>query len=305
MEIRQLEYFKALIETGTFSAAAQRVGVAQPSLSQQILKLEQELGEALVIRSRNGIKLTEAGELLRGKAQSILTGIGDIERVFSGRTGTDKGRINMGAIPTIAPYLLPPALAKFRDKQPHVGIDLLENKTEHLLEKILSGEIDFAIASDIDAVVSGVADEELYREELLLAVSNHSPFAKRRQLTLDDLREASLLVLQDGHCLKDDTIRQCRAHDFKPRQGLRCANLETLLGLIEANLGVAFIPWMAIATHRHRALKFRRLHGVTFTRSIRLLGLVDKKYSEAEQQLIKILVGTKKRAGSRDGMRRR
>ncbi|QQL44907.1 LysR family transcriptional regulator [Sulfuriroseicoccus oceanibius] len=289
MEIRQLEYFVALVEEKTFSAAAARCGVAQPSLSQQIKKLELELGADVVVRRRSGVELTAAGKLLWRRAAAILGLVGDVERLFLDRGELIAERVTVGAIPTIAPYWLPEILRQMRARFPEVSIDLVEDETVRLLELVLAGDVDFAITSDMDVDVSGLIDRRLFDEPLWLTVAADSELAQSDVVDVERLKEEALLVMQEGHCLTDQTVRQCRARDFKPRTGIRCSSLETLVGLIEAGLGVGFIPEMARAVYGKRAVRMVEVAAGRFSRSVRIVSRADKVFAPHERRLVELI----------------
>jgi len=289
MEIRQLEYFVALVEEKTFSAAALRCGVAQPSLSQQIKKLEQELGADVVVRRRGGVELTAAGKLLWRRAVAILGLVGDVERLFLDRGDLIAGRVTVGVIPTVAPYWLPGVLGGWRERNPEVAVDLVEDVTGRLLDLVLAGEVDFAITSDLDVEVSGVIDRRLFDEDLWLVVGAESELARSEVVDVALLKGESLLVMQEGHCLSNQTVRQCRAYDFKPRTGIRCNSLETLVGLVEAGLGVGFVPEMARGVYAGRGVRMVRVAGGRFSRSVRIVSRADKVFGGHERRLIEVM----------------
>ncbi|MBK1792467.1 LysR family transcriptional regulator [Persicirhabdus sediminis] len=293
MEIRQLVYLQSLIENGSFSLAAERCGVAQPSLSQQIKKLEDELGCQLVSRARSGVKLTQSGHDFWRSASSILQQTRQLEDEFLARKGRFHGRLKLGVIPTIAPYWLPGKIEKLRSSLPDVGIDLVEEKTDVLRSHLMNDEIPFAVYSDSDATAkapSGLEERMIGSEKLWLAVSKKSSLAGQRSTLLAKLSGMDLLVLQDGHCLKDHTVKLCKAHDFKPNNGLRCASLETLIGLVEADLGISFIPDMAKQYYRHRDIDFLTLRDADFRRSLYLVSKAGRKFAGHEQKFIKQLL---------------
>ena len=176
MEINQLFYFRALYKEGSFARAAQFCSVSQPSLSLQIKKLEDELGEQLVIRSRKGCKLTSAGETFWLQAQRIIMRWEETIQMFNDRNELHKKVIRIGAIPTIAPYLIPQKISKIRKVLPEVNFDISEDKTAEMIDKVLSDEIDFGICSNIPSLPSGAQIETLYQDPLHVILPRRKPY---------------------------------------------------------------------------------------------------------------------------------
>ncbi len=289
MEIRQLIYFRAIIKTGGFGAAAELCSVSQPSLSQQIKKLEEQLGETLIIRARNGCQLTSAGKLLWERAHPLLERWESTERMFTDELKDSQISISLGVIPTIAPYLLPDKIRQFRIHLPEVKIDLSEDKTEILLQQILTGEIRFAICSHLQTVPSGITAETIFHEPLLAVVPKEEK-RDRHQITYTELLEQTLLLLKEGHCLSSQTIRQCREYDFRTSGAIRCEHLETLVGMIEANLGIGIFPQMTAHSYRTRNVDFCEVSDKNLTRQITIISRTETVFTAAEKLMIQILI---------------
>lgn len=261
MELRQLKYFVAVAEERNFTRAAARCHVAQPSLSQQILNLEQELGERLFHRHPRRIELTEAGLQAYQQAREVIEKVGVFRDAFANRQALLEGSIQLGVIPTIAPYLLPPAITAFRTDHPQISIRLHEAKTPQLIDGLLAGQIDLAIASDLgesDRRRPSLQIQELFREPLLLALPEHHPLARNREaLAVDGVPRESLILLREGHCLGDQVLRLCRSRrDTAP---LECEQIESLLAMVRAGLGVAVVPAMAVKNRPLDQVICRRL----------------------------------------------
>ncbi len=215
MELHQLRYFVAVAQTGNFSRAAQRCHVSQPSLSQQILKLERRLGQPLLNRLGRRAALTDAGRLLLDRATAILASVDDVERRLSDGGGLQGGRLAIGAIPTIAPYVLPPALERFARHCPQVELTVLEDVTRNLLAAVMEGDLDLAL------VALPIADERLHMEPvlteaLLAAVPRTHALARRRKICIRDLGEERFILMNEMHCLGDQVLSLCHAHDCQP-----------------------------------------------------------------------------------------
>lgn len=247
MEMHQLRYMVAAARQGNFSRAAEQCHVSQPSLSQQIQKLEDELGERLFDRLKTRVKLTPHGELFLRRAHRILDEAEAARREAADAKGLLRGTVTLGVLPTIAPYLLPPVLAAFTAKYPGVDLIVVEDTTARLLKACLACEIDWVLASH------PIADErlelrELFTEELLLALSAGHPLTRQKTVSAADLEGESLIVMKEGHCLGDQVLRFCDLRNVQPRISFRSAQLETVQALVTNGLGISLVPAMAAET---------------------------------------------------------
>lgn len=252
MELRQLRYLCAVVDQGGFTAAAKHCAVAQPSLSQQIMNLEQELGQPLLVRHPRKVELTEAGEQVVRRARLILQEAGALRTEMEKRTGLIEGSVELGVIPTVAPYLLPEKIRAFREEHPGVRIQVRERRTSRVIEDLVAGRLDFAIVSDITPAERqrwSLHVKELFHERMLLALPSAHPLAAKRGLIpLDQIPKQEVIVLSDGHCLGDQMLSLCRIRRSADR--LECEQLETLLALVGAGLGIGIVPEMAVSLHR-------------------------------------------------------
>jgi LysR family hydrogen peroxide-inducible transcriptional activator len=258
MEMQQLRYVTAVARAGNFSRAALQCHVSQPSLSQQILKLEDELGERLFDRLKREVRLTPAGEAFLPRARRILEEAAAAQREAAEAKDLLRGAIVLGVLPTIAPYLLPAAMAEFTRKYPGVEVVVQEDTTAQLLNQALLYELDFALVSQ--PIPEGrFAVRELFAEELLLALPAGHPLTRKRAISPADLAGERLIVMKEGHCLGDQVLRFCERRDLRPQISFRSAQLETIHALVHAGLGIALIPAMARATHPGGQLEYRSL----------------------------------------------
>ncbi len=200
MEIHQLRYFVAVADEGSFSRAAAKVRVAQPSLSQQIRKLEAELGQPLFDRLPRAVMLTEAGRCLIDYARQILASIGDARRCVDELKGDVAGKVAVGAIPTIAPYVLPELVVTFQEHYPEVTLEIVEDVTDGITRRIEAGELDVALASTCQPSPS-LRRERLGSEPLLVLLPEGHPLAKKDLVEFDDLKSQRFLLLHEMHCL--------------------------------------------------------------------------------------------------------
>ncbi|MEP6673248.1 MAG: LysR substrate-binding domain-containing protein [Chthoniobacter sp.] len=256
--MNQLRYMVALARTGNFSRAAEHCRVSQPSLSQQIQKLEEELGERLFDRLKRQTKLTSHGEAFLRRAVRILEEADLALREASHARSLLSGTLTIGVLPTIAPYLLPETIGAFAHKYPGVGIVIQEDTTAQLLKHLATYEIDFAFASNpLDD--RRFETRELFAEELLLALPQAHPLARRRTIPIAALKGERLIVMKEGHCLGDQVLGFCEQRDMKPTISFRSAQLETIQALVAAGLGLSLIPAMAARLKRPKTLEYRSL----------------------------------------------
>ena len=258
MEMHQLRYVVAVARTGNFSRAAEQCHVAQPSLSQQILKLEDELGERLFDRMKRSVRLTPHGEAFLRRAVRILDEVDAAKREATDARDLLRGTVTVGVLPTIAPYLLPAVIVAFTEKFPGVEIVVQEDTTERLLKLALGCEIDLALASH------PIRDErlelrELFTEELLLALPPGHPLTRKRTVRATDLEGERLIVMKEGHCLGDQVLGFCDRRDVTPRISFRSAQLETVQALVCSGLGISLIPAMAVRSEHGNLPEYRPL----------------------------------------------
>ncbi len=242
MELHQLRYFVAVAETGGFVRAAQHCGVAQPSLSQQIRKLEDELGVTLFDRSSRGAVATEAGRALLPRAQRILTEVRETKAGIQEDVDAGRGPLSVGAIPTIAPYLMPPVLSRFLGDYPECELTVREDLTERLIESVVDHELDAAVMST-PVEHPALHVQVIGREPLLVVAPAGSPLPERLQVK--DLIEEPAVVLHEVHCLGQQIADFCNNARWRRRIVCRSTQLPTVLSLVGLGLGVSIVPEMA------------------------------------------------------------
>lgn len=246
MEIHQLRYFLAVARTANFSRAAEQCRVAQPSLSQQIMKLEDELGERLFERTRRAVALTPAGARLQAHAERVLDEVERARENVRDAGAVVHGRVTLGALPTVAPYYLPQRLRDFAAKFPEVEVVVHEDTTEQLARAVLAKEIDLALVS-LPVERRGLESLALFDEPLLIALPTGHALAKKRRLALADLEAEPFILMQEGHCLAGQALSFCRMEGFTPRVSFRSAQIETVRAFVAAGWGVSVVPEMACA----------------------------------------------------------
>ena len=256
MELQQLRYVVAVARTGNFSRAAGQCRVSQPSLSQQIKKLEDELEERLFDRMKSGAKLTGQGEAFLQHALRILEEVDAAKRQATDAKHLLSGTLTIGVLPTIAPYLLPRVIAPFTKKFPGVEVVVQEDTTARLLKLALDYEIDFALAS-LPIQNQSLEVNRVFSEELLLALPLHHPLARKRRVSIADLEGEQLMVMKEGHCLGDQVLGFCDRRDVKPKISFRSSQLETIQALVASGLGISLIPAMAARSRRTHLSEYR------------------------------------------------
>ena len=244
MNLRDLRYFVALADTRHFGKAAERCFVSQPTLSAQIKKLENYLGVQLIERQPRRITLTETGARIVPLARRMLQESDEIVSLARNEHDPLSGKLNVALIPTIGPYLLPLVMRRLRKKLPRLKLMLYEYQTQPLLEKLRAGDIELGILA-LPVPLDGLEVRELYSEPFTIAVPNDSPLAKRAHVKVDDLGGETLLLLEDGHCLRDQALDVCSRVDVKENEDYRATSLETLRQMVAAGLGITLLPELA------------------------------------------------------------
>jgi LysR family transcriptional regulator, hydrogen peroxide-inducible genes activator len=291
MELHQLRYFTAVARTGNFSRAAEQCHVSQPSLSQQIQKLEDELGERLFHRLRRKAKLTPAGQVLLPRAARILEEVESARREARDAQELKRGRVVLGVLPTIAPYLLPRVLAGFVRQWPGIDVVVQEDTTARLLELAAHCELDFAIAS-LPIPEGAFEVMELFSEELLLALPPDHPLTRKQNVSLDDFEGERFILMKEGHCLGDQILSFCNKHDFQPNVSCRSAQVETVKALVRAGLGISLVPKMAVDEKGGREPLFLSLRAPRPQRTIVVLWPRARPLGRAARAVVKNLQET-------------
>jgi LysR family hydrogen peroxide-inducible transcriptional activator len=245
MEIHQLRYFVAVAEEGNFSRAAAKMRVAQPSLSQQIRKLEAEIGQPLFDRLPRSVVLTEAGRCLLDYARQILASIGDARRCVDDLKGKIAGDVAVGAIPTIAPYVLPELVVTFQNHYPDVTLHIVEDVTAVISRRVEAGELDVALASTCERSPT-LRVEHLGSEPLLALVPEADALAKQTVITLDDLKSQRFLLLHEMHCLSQQVHHLLESRRLRPEIALAGSQLTTIAHMVAAGIGVSIVPEMMV-----------------------------------------------------------
>lgn len=244
MNLRDLKYLVALADTGHFGRAAAKSHVSQPTLSAQIKKLEEQLGVLLLERRPRHVALTEVGARVVARARRILQEAGDITELARASRDPLAGALKVAFIPTLGPYLLPLVTPRIRKQLPRLQLLLYEYQTGALLERLRAGELDLGVLA-LGVDVSGLEVLPLHEEAFTLAVPAGHRLAKKNAVRPDDLAGETLLLLEDGHCLRDQALDVCSRIDVREAEDFRATSLETLRQMVAAGLGVTLLPELA------------------------------------------------------------
>lgn len=245
MQIHQLRYFCAVARVRSFTRAAQRERLAQPSLSQQVRKLEDELGTKLFDRLGRSVRLTSFGEIFLPRAQAILRQVADAKQEIEDMAGVERGRLVVGAIPTVAPYLLPECLANFGRKFPQIQVSVVEELTADLLQRIQDGVIDLAVLV-LPVPGGNFVCQELLREPLYLVVPQNHRLASHPSVHLKQAETDPFLLLKEGHCFRENTLSACGRARLQPNVVFESGQFTTILAMVAAGTGVSVVPQMAV-----------------------------------------------------------
>lgn len=284
MEVHQLRYFCAVARHGTFTRAAEVEHVAQPSLSQQILKLEAELGSRLFDRLPRSAKLTVAGKTFLPKAERILHELEEAKTELLEMAGNEKGEVVVGIIPTIAAYLLPKLLRGFTARHPLIGVKIIEDITPALLQRLHDGTIDIAIAA-LPITGGELVTEELFEEKFYAVLPKTHRRASRTSISLAELNREPFLLLKEGHCFRDSLIAACHKSKMTPSMVFESGQFATILAMVSAGMGVSAVPAMAVQPQAGCA--FIPISGRHSTRKVGIIISRHHYQSRAQRLLMK------------------
>ncbi len=270
MNLRDLRYLVALDELKHFGRAAEKCFVSQPTLSTQIKKLEQELGVTLLERQPGGLLMTAAGREVVARARRVLGEADGIVNFARQHRDPMTGVIHLGLIPTVAPYLLPFVVESWHREFPGLELLLVEAQTERLLEKLDDGSLDAAILA-LPVEGHALASRPLYDEAFLLALPRGHALSQKDVVRVEDLIGEDMLLLEDGHCLRDQALEVCALADIHERADFRATSLETLRQMVAAGVGITLLPELAApapVAGQRSALDIRRFAEPAPSRSI-------------------------------------
>ena len=248
IKIRDLEYLDAIDTHRHFGRAAEACFVSQPTLSGQIMKLEEHLGLTLVERQTRKVMLTPAGEELVAEARKVLRAANNFEASAKALLDPFSGDLHIGLIPTLAPYLLPHIMQDLNDKLPNINFYLHEDKTKNLLKSLDDGKLDLIILPWLEEM-DKFDRYDLFEEPLVLATSKDHPLSSKEVVSLGELKDYEVLTLEDGHCLRDQALGFCFTAGAKEDNRFQATSLETLRYMVSSNMGITLLPQLATVNH--------------------------------------------------------
>lgn len=284
MNLRDLQYLIAISDHQHFGKAAATCFVSQPALSIQIKKLEAFLGIKLIERSSKLVLMTETGLAITERARALLNNAQEIHEIAKQAADPYHGKLKLGIIPTLAPYLLPNLMPKLIKNFPKLKIHLAEEKTDFLIAKLREGKLDTLILA-LPIIDNDLVTTRLFEEEFLVALSKSHHLANRKVIKPDDLKNETLLLLEEGHCLRDQALALCSGVNIET-QNFWTTSLETLRHMVTTNIGITLLPELACKpSNGIRYLPFKHNH-----KPFRSIGMVWRK-STAKEKLFSDIAG--------------
>ncbi len=284
--LRQLRYFGTLAETLHFGRAAERCHITQPAMSLQIAELEKSLRVALIERRSRGITLTQEGEEIARRIRAILTDVKDLEDYAHHRSKMLVGQLKLGVIPTIGPYVLPSVLPALKQEFPHLELAVRETHTEHLVRELHETKIDVALlALPVDS--PGLEELALFNDAFHLAVPADHPLANQNTVSHDALQEERILLLEEGHCLRDQAVAFCQTARAGGFDELAASSLSTIAQMVANGYGVTLLPDMATAVEMRDEddMHILRFHEPA---PYRIIGLVWRRTSPRKEEFAEL-----------------
>lgn len=274
--IRQMRYFEALAATGHFGKAAALANVSQPALSTQIAEMELALGVKLVERSRAGTYLTEEGEALLPEIRSILASIDRLHERARRTKAPLEGRLRLGIIPTVAPYLVPRLVPLLKADYPDLNLEMREAITRQCLDDLMAGRLDCAVIA-LPADAGGVDALPLFRDRFLIASAENEKDILMSPLSVDDVDVERLLLLDEGHCLREQALEVCGMASGRRVANFGATSMATLLQMVSHGMGITLIPEIAVQDEAER--NRMRIVPMAEPQPFREIGLVWRKAS--------------------------
>lgn len=290
--IKQLRYLIALSETLSFTKAAEACFVGQSTLSAGLKELEDSLGVQLVERDKHSVSMTPIGQGVVERAQRLIVQADDLVDFVEGSAGSMVGVIKLGVIPTIAPFLLPSLLPKVREQYPNLQVVLREDLSANLIDKLNRHELDFALIA-LPYDTEGFLVKELFDDEFWLVANEADPVFKNKEIQLNNKLTDRLLLLEEGNCLRDHTLKACKRSQLAKHDGIEATSLLTLVQMVESGLGIALLPEMAVKSGllQHTQLLARPLTSSAPKRKIALVARASTARIEEFNALVKVFKG--------------
>ena len=283
LTLKQLRYFEALTRHRHFGRAADACAITQPALSMQMKDLEKTLGTPLFERTARQVQLSNFGDAFSLRVREILRSVDELEKLAIASHSRLVGRLRIGVIPTIAPYLLPTLISKLTAMNGDIDIHVRETVTANLIQEVMDGRLDTAIVA-LPISEPSLREVALLSEDFVLV--RPSKDAALPVPNRENLREMRLLLLEEGHCFRDQALSFCNVPSAQPREMLDASSLSTLVQMVSAGIGITLIPQMAVPVEtRMRPVSVVRFAG---EQPSRLIGMIWRKTSPLTKQLVQI-----------------
>ncbi len=247
MNIRDLTYLVAVADTEHFGQAAEQSFVSQPTLSTQLKKLEGELGVQIFERNNKRVHLTETGKLIVDQARRVLHEVAQLKELAQESRDPLAGTFRLGIIPTLGPYLLPHILNQIKKQLPNLKLVVCENKTETITKQLRKGSLD-AIILALPIASEGLVENDLFAEPFYVALPKDHKLSKKQQLKLHDIASEKLLLLEEGHCFREQALEACAMSGAKDFDGFKATSLETLRHIVASGAGITLLPALSVTS---------------------------------------------------------
>jgi len=288
MNIRDLSYLVAVADLRSFVQAAEQCCVSQPTLSTQIKKVEQSLGVQIFERSNKKVLATELGEQIIKSARRVLLEVEHINELSKNSQNPLAGNLRLGAFPTLATYIFPNLVPIIKQALPEIRLILIEEKTDNLITQLKHGQIDAALIA-LPVKEDFLVTEKLFDDEFRLAVATDNLLAEKNIINQQDLEHQQLLLLDEGHCFRDQALQICQMNNAEEQQDVRATGLETLRQMVKAGTGITFMPNIAI-NEEDAGIKYIPFTAPIPKRSIALVWRKTSVRTELMKQLVEYLI---------------
>ena len=289
MHLHQLKYFVSVVETGSVTKAAEHCFISQPSLSQQLAKLEESIGKKLFLRVKGRLILTEPGQVLFVQARKILSSVEDAKHQVDDVDSSSGGSVTIGILPTLAPFILPSTLATLSSKFPDALVIVREEISESIVDAAASGEIDILIEV-LPFDETHLYVESLFLDEFYVAIHQDNPLSRLDEIPINALENIPFILLEDIHCLARQIEQYCFDENFMPKVLFKTSQLATVKQLIEINYGISILPSIAIDKDPESNIRFIKLKDKV-SREVVIATAKDRYFSPAAEFFISTVKG--------------
>lgn len=288
MHLHQLKYFVSIVETGSVTKAAERCYISQPSISQQLSKLEDSVSKKLFTRTKGKLILTDAGRVMYKQAQKILTDVEEAKHRVNDVDNTSGGAVAIGILPTLAPFILPSSLSALSKKYPKAMVTVREEVSEAIVDAAARGELDI-IVEVLPFDETYLKIEPLFSDEFYVAVHQDNPLAELDAIPIEALSGIPFILLEDIHCLARQIEQYCFNKHFMPKVLFQASQLATVKKLIELRYGISILPRISIDNDPDSTVRYVKLKGETPVREVVLATAKDRYISPAAEYFVSIV----------------